>query len=149
MLLRESASALVSAAPKKVFGLITDPSKLPSWNGAIDELIEGPARLEPGSVWKVRIHALGRSWVSKSQVSTLDPALGHFAYRSQSDDGNPSYADWDWQVEPDDGGSRVTVGVELNPTTFWRKHLLVHLRRPALRKEITESLSALGEAAES
>ncbi len=147
--LRESASALVAATPERVFRLVTDPSKLPSWNRAIVELVEGPARLEPGSVWKVRIHALGRSWVSKSQVSTLDPALGHFAYRSQSDDGNPSYADWDWQVEPDHDGSRVTVGVDLNPTTFWRKHLLAHLRRPALRKEIMDSLNALGVAAES
>jgi len=147
--LRESASALVSATPKRVFDLVTDPSKLPSWNRAIDELIEGPVSLESGSVWKVRIHALGRSWVSKSQVSRLDPAGGHFAYRSQSDDGNPSYADWDWQVEPDDDGSRVTVGVELNPVTFWRKHLLVYLRRPALRKELHESLKALGVAAES
>jgi uncharacterized protein YndB with AHSA1/START domain len=147
--LRESASALVPAAPERVFSLVTDPSKLPSWNRAITELIESPAILEPGSVWKVRIHALGRSWVSKSQVSTLDPVAGQFAYRSQSDDGNPSYADWDWQVEADDDGSRVTVGVDLNPATFWRKHLLVHLRRPALRKEITESLNALGVAAES
>jgi hypothetical protein len=92
---------------------------------------------------------MGKSWVSKSQVATLDPAAGHFAYRSQSDDGNPSYADWDWQIEPEDRGSRVTVRVDLNPVTFWRKHLLVHLRRPALRKEITESLKALGAAAES
>jgi hypothetical protein len=78
---------------------------------------------------------------------TLDPAEGHFAYRSQSDDTNPSYADWDWHVEPDSEGSRVTVRVDLNPATFWRKHLLVHLRRPTLRKEITESLDALGTAA--
>ena len=136
----------VAAPPERVFSLLSDPSELPSWNRAITELIEGPARLEPGSVWKVRIHALGQSWVSKSQVSTIDPLVGRFAYRSQSDDGNPSYADWDWQVEPDDDGSRVTVGVDLNPATFWRKHFLVHLRRPALRKEITESLKALGVA---
>jgi uncharacterized protein YndB with AHSA1/START domain len=147
--LRESGSALVSATPDKVFSLVTDPSKLPSWNRAIVELTEGPVCLEPGSVWKVRIRAKGISWVSKSQVATLDPASGQFAYRSQSDDGNPSYADWDWQIEPDDDGSRVTVGVDLNPATFWRKHVLVQLRRPALRKEITESLESLGAAAES
>lgn len=56
--------------------------------------------------------------------------------------------DWDWQVEPDDDGSRITVGVDLNPATFWRKHLLAHLRRPALRREITECLHALGASAE-
>jgi uncharacterized protein YndB with AHSA1/START domain len=147
--LRETASALVSATPERVFRLVTDPSKLPSWNRAIVEMTEGPACLEPGSVWKVRMRALGRSWVSKSQVRTIDPASRHFAYRSQSDDGNPSYADWDWQIEPDNDGSRVTVGVDLNPATFWRKYFLVHIRRPALRKEITGSLASLGAAAES
>jgi uncharacterized protein YndB with AHSA1/START domain len=147
--LRESATSSASATPEEVFRLVTNPSKLPLWNRAIVELTEAPACLEPGSVWKVRIHALGRSWVSRSQVITLDPAAGRFAYRSQSDDGNPSYADWDWQVEPDGDGSRVTVAVDLHPETFWRRHLLVHLRRPALRIEITESLQALGAAAES
>jgi uncharacterized protein YndB with AHSA1/START domain len=147
--LSESASVLISATPEKVFCLVTDPLRLPLWNRAIVELTDGPACLEPGSIWKVRMHALGRSWVSKSQVATLDPASGHFSYRSQSDDGNPSFADWDWQIEPDDDGSRVTVGVDLNPATFWRKRFLVHLRRPALRKEITESLESLRAAAES
>jgi uncharacterized protein YndB with AHSA1/START domain len=147
--LPETAGTSISATPERVFRLVADPSKLPSWNSAIVEVTEGPACLDLGSVWKVRIRALGRSWISKSQVTTLDPASGHFAYRSQSDNGNPSYADWDWQIEPDNDGSRVTVGVDLNPTTFWRKHFLVHLRRPALRKEIAESLESLRAAAES
>ena len=146
--LRESASALMAAPPDAVFRLVTDPSRLPSWNRAITEVIEAPETLGPGSVWKVRIHALGKSWVSKSLVSTIDPASGQFAYRSQSDDGNPSSADWDWQVESEDDGSRVTVGVDLNPATFWRRHLLAHLRRPTLRKEILDSLHALRFAAE-
>jgi hypothetical protein len=100
-------------------------------------------------MWKVRLHALGQSWVSKSRVSTLDPVVGRFAYRSQSDDGNPSYADWEWLVEPDQGGSSVTVTVDLNPITFWRKHLLIRIRLPMLQKEIRDSLSALDAAAHS
>src|ERR1700729_2723343 len=123
--LRESATAQVAAPPDKVFSLVTDSSKLPSWNRVITEVVEAPARLESGSVWKVRLHALGQSWVSRSQVVTLDPLTGRFAYRSETDDGNPSYADWEWHVEPAQEGSRVTVSVELHPTTFWRKYLLV------------------------
>ena len=72
---------------------------------------------------------------------------GRFAYRSQTDDGNPSYADWEWHVEPDQDGSKVTVTVEPNQTTSWRKYLLVRIRRPALLKEIGNSLNALGAAA--
>jgi hypothetical protein len=117
---------------------------LPEWNPAITEVIEAPERLEPGTVWRVRVHALGQSWVSKSQVIVLDTAAGRFAYRSQSDDGNPSYADWEWHVESDGDGSRVTVTVDLHPLSFWRKHVLIRIRRPALRKEMQRSVAALG-----
>lgn len=144
--LHESASARMDALPDAVFSVVTSVARLPEWNPAITEVVEAPERLEPGTVWKVRVHALGQSWVSKSEVVALDPAARRFAYRSQSDDGNPSYADWEWQVEPDGDGSRVTVTVDLNPLTFWRKHLLIRLRRPALRKEMQESLAALGSA---
>ena len=141
---RESVSTRVGASPEIVFSLLTDVSKLPEWNQAITEVVEAPERLDAGSEWKVRVHALGQSWVSKSRMSALDPAAGRFAYRSQSDDGNPSYADWEWHVEADGDGSMVTVTVDLNPITFWRKHLLIRIRRPALRKEMQASLAALG-----
>ena len=143
---RESASRRMGAAPDAVFRLVTDVSRLPEWNEAITEVVEAPERLDSGSVWKVRIHALGQTWVSRSRVSALDPAAGRFAYRSQSDDGNPSYADWEWHVEPHESGSMVTLTVDLNPVTFWRKHLLVRIRRPSLRKEMQESLAALAAA---
>ena len=145
---RESVSARIPASPAAVFDVVADVSNLPEWNRAITEVVEAPAPLDVGSVWKVRLHALGQSWVSKSTVSVLDPVSGRFAYRSQSDDGNPSYADWEWHVEPAGSGSVVTVTVDLNPTTFWRKHLLVRIRRPALRKEMHESLASLDAAAQ-
>jgi uncharacterized protein YndB with AHSA1/START domain len=129
-----------------VFRFLTDVSKLPEWNQAITEVVDSPTRLEPGAVWRVRIHALGQSWVSKSRVSDLDRQTLRFSYRSESDDGNPSYADWASEVEPDGDGSMVSVSVEVKPVTFWRKHLLVRIRRPALRREMHNSLSALGTA---
>jgi len=146
MTIRESASGQVEASPAGVFAFLTDISKLPEWNQAITDIVDSPNQLAPGAVWKVRIHALGQSWVSKSQVSELDPGTLRFAYRSQSDDGNPSYADWAWKVEPAGDGSMVSVTVELKPVTFWRKHLLVRIRRPALRSEMRDSLSALRTA---
>jgi uncharacterized protein YndB with AHSA1/START domain len=148
MAVRESVNAQISSSPEKVFDLISDPRRLPVWNHAITEVVEAPGHLEPGSVWKVRLHALSQSWVSTSQASVIDPVSGLFAYRSQTDDGNPSYADWEWRVQPNQqGGSTVTVTVELHPTTFLRKHILIRIRRPALRREMRESLRALGEAA--
>jgi hypothetical protein len=72
-----------------VFNRLTDPSRLPLWNRAITEAVEAPENLVVGSVWKVRLHVLGQSWISRSQVTILDPAGGIFGYRSQTDDGNP------------------------------------------------------------
>ena len=142
--LHESANAHVDASPAAVLHVVTSVARLPEWNPAITEVIDAPEHLEPGTVWRVRVHALGQSWVSRSTVVALDTAAGRFAYRSQSDDGNPSYADWEWHVESDGDGSRVTVTVDLHPLSFWRKHVLIRIRRPALRKEMQRSVAALG-----
>jgi uncharacterized protein YndB with AHSA1/START domain len=63
---RESATTHIDASPEAVFSVVTDVSRLPEWNRAITEVIEAPASLEPGSEWRVRVHALGQSWVSRS-----------------------------------------------------------------------------------
>ena len=145
--IRESATARIRSAPADVFRTVTDLERLPEWNKGIVEVLELPDELHEGSVWKVRIRAMGQSWVSKSTLTELDRESSRFAYRSQSDDGNPSFADWVWHIEPDGAGSRVTVTVDLNPQTFWRKNLLIKIRRSGLRKEMRDSLAALQSAA--
>jgi uncharacterized protein YndB with AHSA1/START domain len=143
MAMRESVTTRVEADPGIVFARLTEIARLAEWNAAIPEVLEQPAELTPGAVWKVRLHALGQSWVSRSTLVEIDPERRRFRHRSQTDDGNPSYADWEWAVEPDASGAWVTATVELHPCTFWRKYLLVHLRRPALRREMRASLAAL------
>jgi Polyketide cyclase / dehydrase and lipid transport len=133
----------VDAPPRIVVGRICDVARLPDWNRAITEVLQQPDRLVPGSQWKVRMRAVGQTWISRSTLSEIDEASGRFRYRSQSDDGNPSYADWDWCITEEGTGSHVVVTVTLNPLTFWRKYLLAHLRRPALHREMNESLVAL------
>jgi hypothetical protein len=147
--MNERAVAHIDAPPPIVLARLSDIARLPEWNKAITEVLEQPDRLTPGSTWRVRLHALGQTWVSKSTLVELDEAAGRFRHRSRTDDGNPSYADWDWIVQPDGTGSEVTVNVALHPETFWRKHLLVYLRRPALRREMRASLSALAGLARS
>lgn len=141
--LQASASARIDAAPEEVFAAVTDLARLPEWNDVIREVLEVPPRMEVGARWKVRIHAMGSSWVSRSEVRAYDRAGGVFAYRSQTDDGNPSFADWEWRIAPDGGASRVTVSADVNPQTFWRKHLLAKIRRRSLRKEMPASLEGL------
>ena len=71
MSLHESASAHVDASPEAVLRVVTSVARLPEWNPAITEVIEAPERLEPETVWRVRVHALGQSWVSKEMQRSV------------------------------------------------------------------------------
>ncbi|HEY7438510.1 MAG TPA: SRPBCC family protein [Acidimicrobiia bacterium] len=142
-MMRESAHTIAEAPAAAVFAQVTDISRLPEWNRAIPEVTEQPPSLAVGAVWKVRIHTMGTTWISKSTLVELDETNGRFRYRTEPDDGNPSYADWEWRVTPLPTGSEVSVTVDIHPQTFWRKYLLVQIRRPVLRKEMQTSVEAL------
>lgn len=139
-----SVSAFVPAAPDEVFAAITDIDRLPEWNGVMREVVERPCVLEPGAEWVVAFKVMGRRWRSRAVLEELDTEQRRFAYRSGTDDGNPSQASWAWEVRPDAAGSRVTVSWELLPVTFWRRVLLVRVRaRQLARREVPSSLAAL------
>jgi len=142
-----STSATVPASPDAVFRTLTDIAGLPAWNRAMTSVIDEPAALEVGAEWVVEFRALGQSWRSRSTVEQLDVVGRRFAYRSRTDDGNPSYARWDWGVTDDPAGSRVTVSWDLHPVTFWRRFLLARIRaRQLARTELPASLTALAAA---
>jgi uncharacterized protein YndB with AHSA1/START domain len=138
-----SVSNVVNAHPERIFGLVTDIGRLPEWNAIITRVVEQPATVEPGAEWVVELKAFGSSWPSRSQILDLDPATGRFAYRSRTDDGNPSYGDWVWQVTEDPAGTRVTTEWELHPQTFWRRALLARMRHRLLQREVRASLGSL------
>lgn len=141
------ATTVVEALPQDVFATVTDLEHLTNWNAAIRAVREVPPALVSGAGWVVDIHATGfGTWASRSEVVRFDPEHLVFQYRSRTDDGNPSFADWRWAVEPDPAGARVTVTYDLNPLTFWRKLLVVRLRKPGLARELQASLAALGRA---
>jgi len=142
-----SATAVVPTTPEAVFRTLTKVEGLPSWNDKMTRVVEEPESLRPGAEWVVEFHVLGRTWRSRSVVDELDPAQGRFAYRSRTDDGNPSEATWTWGVVADPAGTRVTVGWSLRPGTFWRRVLLGRIRaRQLARNEVPASLAALAAA---
>jgi uncharacterized protein YndB with AHSA1/START domain len=148
MTITGSATAVVPTTPVAVFSTLTNVAGLPSWNDAMTRVVEQPEVLRPGAQWVVEFHALGRTRHSRSVVDELDPARGRFAYRSRTDDGNPSEASWTWDVVGDAAGSRVTVSWSLRPVTFWRRVLLGRIRARQLRRtEVPASLAALASAA--
>jgi uncharacterized protein YndB with AHSA1/START domain len=139
-----SASRIVDASADEVFSVLTDVARLPEWNTAITAVIDRPDRVNVGDQWVVEMHALGQRWHSRSQVQLLDPIGRCFAYRSVTDDANPSFALWTWVVADHGAGAVVTVACELHPRTFWRRVLLVRVRsRQLARTELTTSLDAL------
>ncbi|HVM14306.1 MAG TPA: SRPBCC family protein [Egibacteraceae bacterium] len=140
-----TTDTVIPAPPEAVFDVITDIDRLPDWNLEIPKVVESPVDLAVGAEWVVTIRAMKTRWNSRSRVLELDRDRGRFAYRSQSDDGNPSFADWRWQLEPDPGGTRVIVEVSVNPRTFLRRRVLSELRRSGLRKAIEQSLEALSQ----
>ena len=140
-----TATTVIDAPAAAVFERITDIEHLPDWNLEIPEVIERPAVLEVGAQWVVQIHAMKTHWNSRSTVTELDPALGRFAYRSQTDDGNPSHADWQWELREVDAGTRVTVSVEGHPRTFFRKQIASRIRPRGLGKAMQQSLETLRE----
>jgi uncharacterized protein YndB with AHSA1/START domain len=134
----------IAADPDAVFRTVTDLNGLPVWNHAITRVLEAPAELTTGSEWVVEVSAFGRRWPSRSRLEELDPQARRFAYRSGTDDGNPSYATWTWIVADAPGGCEVEVTWTVRPLTFWRRVLFAHVRAVQLRRrEVPASLVAL------
>ena len=150
MLLNEfngTASQVIDADPDVVFAAITDLDRLPEWNAHVPTIVERPDRpLAKDVEWVVRINAMGSHWNSRSRVVAYDPHERRFQHFTQSDDGNPSYANWTWQVMPtDDGRSRLEVRWDAHPKTFWRRALFAKIRRSNLRSEVPTSLATLAD----
>ena len=138
-----SATLTVAAQPADVFDLITDIDRLPEWNTCVEKILESPAALEGGAEWVVQMHAMGLRWPSRSYVHEVNPRALRFSYKSQSDDGNPSSAEWAWELEPTANGTSVTVKWDLYPRTRFRKLIAVRLRSKQLRTEVAASLARI------
>lgn len=144
-----SVTAYVKAPPDEVFALVTSVDRLPEWNDVIRRVVEAPGELAPGAEWVVECSTLRMTWRSRSRLVALDPEARRFVHRSGTDDGNPSWAQWTWEVLAEGDGSRVTVTWELHPATVGRKALMAPMRaRMLARREVPASLSALARVAE-
>jgi uncharacterized protein YndB with AHSA1/START domain len=139
-----SACMAMVASAADVFEVISDLDRLPEWNRAIERVVERPAALEPGAEWVVVMHPehLPR-WRSRSHVEALEPDR-RFVYRSHTDDDNPSFAVWQWDLTPaGDDGVEVTVRWEGHPKTIGRKLLGAPMRSRMLTREVVTSLAAV------
>ncbi len=115
----EKVSSTIDTSPDVTFEFLTDLDRLTEWNAIVVGVVERPNTLVSGSEWVVELKWMGQTWRSRSTLEELALDRRVFAYRSRTDDGNPSDASWRWQVEPAaDEASRVTVSWDLRPRTF-------------------------------
>lgn len=133
----------LSVRPEDFFDLISSAHRLPEWNEHIHHVVQAPNHEPlPGDEWVVEIRAMWTRWNSKALLQDVDRSGLRFALVSQTDDGNPSYTLWTWQITPANGGSTVTVLWEQHPKTFWRKMLFARIRYRQLKEEVRTSLRA-------
>jgi uncharacterized protein YndB with AHSA1/START domain len=97
-----SRSAVVPAQPAEVFDLLTDPRRHPEIDGSgtVKGVLSGPERLTLGARFGMRMH-FGLPYVIRNEVVELVPdqriAWRHFGHHV-----------WRYELEPVDGGTRVT-----------------------------------------
>jgi uncharacterized protein YndB with AHSA1/START domain len=143
-----SANDRVDADAEAVFRLITDVDRLPEWNDAIECVVERPTELTAGAEWIVKMHPNRvMSWNSRSTVEEIDRDAHRFTYRTVNADGNPSYAEWTWEITPLESGADVSVTWDVYLETIDRRLLAGPIRQRQLRKEVAASLQAIDTAA--
>jgi uncharacterized protein YndB with AHSA1/START domain len=136
----------LAADPTDVFDLLVDVERLPEWNERVDHVIESPVDpLAEGTEWVIEMHAMGVRWPSRSRALRVDHTAMVLEHRSATDDGNPSFGVWSWQVTPNGDGSTLTVTWAVHPRSFWRKLILARIRRGFLDVEVRASVAGVDD----
>ena len=104
-----SRSAVVPAPPSEVFALLADPRRHAEIDGSgtVKGTLSGPDRLAPGATFGMRMR-LGLPYVIRNEVVEFEEDrriawrhLGHHV--------------WRYELEPVDGGTRVTETFDWSP----------------------------------
>jgi uncharacterized protein YndB with AHSA1/START domain len=137
-----SRSTVIAAQPARVFALLSDPRRHPEFDGSgtVKGKLHGPASLSLGARFGMRMR-LGVPYVISNEVVEFEPDrriawrhLGHHV--------------WRYELEPVDGGTRVTETFDWAPA---RSPKALELARVPARnaKSIEHTLARLKALAES
>lgn len=138
-----SASTTISAPPETVFAILADPRQHGriDGSGTVRDAVDGPERLELGSTFAMNMR-IGAPYRTKNKVVEYDAdrriAWRHFgAHR------------WRYELEPTDGGTRVTETWDLSHCNGFNRWVLGALGYPERhRRGIAQTLVKLKAAAE-
>ena len=104
-----SRSVVVPAPPEQVFDLLADPRRHADLDGSgtVRGRLRGPERLGPGARFGMRMHLLVPYVITNEVVEFEEGrriAWRHFGHHV-----------WRWELEPVDGGTRVTETFDWAP----------------------------------
>jgi len=101
-------SATISAAPKKVYEFISEPSRATSFIPGLSRIHDvKPATTQPGQTWSYEFDWFGFVVSGNSKCIRSE---GPGVYEFQTITGNPST--WTYQIEPDGSNTRLTLAVQ-------------------------------------
>ena len=126
-----SRSAVVPAPPEQVWELLADPRRHAEFDGSgtVKGHVKGPSRLALGSRFGMRMR-LGVPYVITSEVVELEPQR-RIAWR------HVGHHVWRYELEPVDGGTRVTETFDWAPARAPK--VLELLRVPARNTRAIEA----------
>jgi len=140
-----SASTVIDAAPSVVFAILADPRQHPriDGSGSVQNIVSAPDRLTTGSRFSVAMRLFGLPYQVTNKVVDYEDdrriAWRHFgAHR------------WRYELEPVDGGTRVTETFDYSRYHPVAARVLEVLRFPERNRQgIVDTLARLKAAAES
>jgi hypothetical protein len=133
-----SRSAHVNASPDSLWALITDVERYPSWRKSIDSVqrVEGPQLS-----WR---EISGKDRMTYEATAVERP--GHFVSHI-ADKGLPFGGSWDYRIEPDGNGSKLTItenGEVYNPVfRFVSRYVMGHTA--TIDKYLTDVAAKTGD----
>ena len=114
---RISRSTTIAAPPEELFELLTNPARHPELDGSgsVRGAVEDPGRVGPGDRFRMRMRIVVPYRITMRVVEHDEPHL--IAWKG------PTGQVWRWELEPVDGGTRVTEtfdysGIVYTPTVL-------------------------------
>jgi uncharacterized protein YndB with AHSA1/START domain len=123
---RFTMSEHVAQPPGRVWDTVMDVSNAPRWRALTRSMVligDGPPRV--GARYRLEMEAGGKRLVRESEIVALEPGR-----RITLQSGSDGYsARFDYDMAPEDNGTRLTFTVEMTADSLWKRLLLPLIMR--------------------
>ena len=147
-----SVSRVIAARPEAVFAIVADPSRHPEIDGSgmLRASMDGPAPLQLGSTFSMRMRQFGMPYSMVNTVTELEPdrRIAWLPAALVAGRQVAGGATWRYEITPTDGGCTVVETYDI--TTAMGSQVLALLRYPEKMAEaMAATLDRLAKVAES